>query len=326
MLITGGAGYVGMVLVPLLLKSGFDVVVYDLFWFGNEEKLEKMSKNNSLQKVKADIRDLDTIKSSLKGCTDVIHLACISNDPSFDLDPKLGKSINYDCFEPLVKASKEMNIKRFIYASSSSVYGVKKEKNVTESLDKEPLTDYSKYKSLCEEILFKYKEDDFVCTILRPATVCGYSPRQRLDVVVNILTNHALNNNIIKIFNGEQLRPNIHINDMARAYLNVLNSDTQTSNGKIYNVGGQNLSINQIANLVSEVTSVSNIITERNDDIRSYHISSEKIELELEFKTIYSVKEAVQDLALRFNKQEFKDPLNNPLYNNMKFLKENIVS
>ncbi len=325
-LVTGGAGFVGMALVPLLLKNNFEVIVYDLCWFGNIEYLKKLQTNNNLTIIKKDIRDLSSIKSALTGCTDVIHLACISNDPSFDLNPDLGKSINYNCFEPIVKISKEVGIKRFIYASSSSVYGVKKEKNVTEDLLKEPLTDYSNYKSLCEDILLKYQEDNFICTILRPATVCGYSPRQRLDVVVNILTNHAFNNNQIKIYNGEQLRPNIHIDDMASAYLHILNSPENIINGKIYNVGGENLSISEIAQQVSEVSGVNNIVIEKNDDIRSYHISSKKIEDELGFKPNKRVRDAIEDLAQKFTNNDFKNPLTNPIYNNMKFLKQNPVS
>jgi len=184
--ITGGAGYVGSVLTPYLLKKGYFVTVYDLFIYGNT-----LENNKNLKIVKGDIRDLELLKKSIFNHDIVIHLACISNDPSFELNPILGKEINLDSFLPLVKLSKESGIKRFIYASSSSVYGIKKEKNVNEDMLLEPLTDYSRFKADCEKILLKEKTDNFIVSILRPATVCGFSPRQRLDLVVNILTNLA---------------------------------------------------------------------------------------------------------------------------------------
>ena len=158
----------------------------------------------NLKLVKSDIRNTKDLNKNIKNCDTVIHLACISNDPSFELNPDLGKSINYDAFKPLVKISKESGIERFIYASSSSVYGVKNEEDVTEDLTLEPLTDYSKYKALCEEILLKNKKKGFTHLIIRPATVCGYARRLRLDLTVNILTNHAINNGLIKVFGGSQ--------------------------------------------------------------------------------------------------------------------------
>ncbi len=175
-MITGGAGYVGSVLVPKLLSKGYRVKVLDLFIFGNDV-FNEVKDHPNLEQIKGDIRDENLLREVIPGCDAVIHLACISNDPSFELNPDLGKSINFDAFFPLVDISKENGIKRFIYASSSSVYGVKEEKNVTEDLKLEPLTDYSKYKALCEEVLNKKREPGFVTLIIRPATVCGYSPR-----------------------------------------------------------------------------------------------------------------------------------------------------
>jgi nucleoside-diphosphate-sugar epimerase len=258
----------------------------------------------------------------MQGVTDVIHLACISNDPSFDLNPELGKSINLDAFEPLVRIARKSGVNRFIYASSSSVYGVKSEERVTEKLSVEPLTDYSKYKAICEEILFKYYSNDFVCTVLRPATVCGYSPRQRFDLSVNILTNHAINNGSIRVFGGTQFRPNIHIEDMVNAYLLVLNSSSQIINAKVYNVGSENLSINQIAQEVSKHTKVVNIEHEDTDDLRSYRIDSSKICEELGFNFMKSVGDAVVDLVAAFKENRYSDPLHNPLYFNIKRMKE----
>ena len=174
----------------------------------------------NLKKITGDIRDFDLMKKMINGQDVVMHLACISNDPSFELNPDLGRSINLDPFEPMVDMAKKSGVKRFIYASSSSVYGVKDEPNVSENMSLEPLTDYSRFKADCEEIL-SYQSDEFTTVTIRPATVCGYSPRQRLDVVVNILTNLAYHNRKISIFGGAQLRPNIHIKDMVNAYLCV---------------------------------------------------------------------------------------------------------
>ena len=258
----------------------------------------------------------------MRKVTDVIHLACISNDPSFDLNPQLGKSINLDAFEPLVQIASRAGVKRFIYASSSSVYGVKNEDQVTEELALEPLTDYSRYKAICEDILFRYATQDFICTVLRPATVCGWSPRQRFDLSVNILTNHAVNKKIIKVFGGSQYRPNIHIDDMVDAYLIVLQANENRVNGKIYNVGADNLSLDEIARQVSLKTEVSKIIHEPTDDLRSYRINSNKIINELGFKFKRNVSDAVSDLVRAFEEKKFNDSMNNPLYFNIKRMKE----
>ena len=224
-LVIGGAGYVGCKLIPALLEKEYKVTVFDLMIYGN--KLP--SKNKNLKIVKGDIRDISKLNEILKNQDAVIHLACISNDPSFELNPKLGKQVNFDCFEPLVVASKKNGIKHFIFASSSSVYGVKETPEVTEDVTLEPLTDYSKFKAQCEDVLFSNTSLNFVGTVLRPATVCGYSPRQRLDLVVNILTNFAYHKKKIKIFGGNQLRPNIHINDMVDSYICVLEAEKKKS-------------------------------------------------------------------------------------------------
>ena len=219
--VTGGGGYVGSCLVPALLKNGYKVKVLDLFLFG-EHVLDDVRNNPNLEIIKGDLRDRNVLRRTIPGSDAVIHLACISNDPSFELNPELGKSINYDAFLDLVDVSRESGVKRFIYASSSSVYGVKQEQNVTEELPLEPLTDYSRYKALCEDVLLEKRRKGFTVLILRPATVCGYSPRLRLDLTVNILTNHAINNRRITVFGGAQMRPNIHIADMVDVYLNSL--------------------------------------------------------------------------------------------------------
>jgi nucleoside-diphosphate-sugar epimerase len=312
--ITGGAGYVGTVLSNYLLEKGYEVTIYDLMIYGVHFK-----RNKNLQIIKGDIRDKKKIKNFIKNHDVVIHLACISNDPSFELNPNLGKEINYDSFEPLVEISKDEGIKRFIYASSSSVYGVKKELNVTEEMKLEPLTDYSKYKALCEEILIKYSTEDFVTLIVRPATVCGYSPRQRLDLVVNILTNLAYHKREITIFGGDQLRPNIHIQDMARAYELFINEDNEKINGKIFNIGFENQSVNQLAYQVQKVIGADVKIKKLpTNDNRSYHISSKKIQDELGFIANFSILNAIEDLKYVFEKKLLSDCLTNENYFNIK--------
>ena len=248
-LVTGGAGYVGSVLVPKLLEQGYLVTVLDLFIYGNNS-LDDVRNHPNLLEVTGDIRDRALLEKITPGCDAVIHLACISNDPSFELDPNLGRSINYDAFFTLVDVSKESGVRRFVYASSSSVYGIKDDAEVTEDLALRPLTDYSKYKAMCEEVLLNKREPGFVPVILRPATVCGFSPRLRLDLIVNILTNHAVNTREIKVFGGGQLRPNIHINDVTDLYVKSLEWPDEVIDGKIFNAGYDNQTVGEIAESV----------------------------------------------------------------------------
>jgi len=313
--ITGGAGYVGSRLVPKLLSLGYEVTVFDLMIYG-EDVLDDHKK---LTKIKGDIRDKVKLEKSLKNHDAVIHLACISNDPSFELNPKLGKSINLDAFEPLVKISIDNKIKQFIYASSSSVYGIKNEMNVTEDMSLEPLTDYSKFKGDCEKILNYYSTEDFITTTIRPSTVCGYAKRQRLDLVVNILTNHAYHNREIKVFGGNQLRPNIHIEDMVDSYLAVLNADPKKINGEIFNVGFKNQSVNELAeDVINIVGEDVKIIKTKSDDNRSYHVSSQKIKDILNFETKYTVKDAVLDIKKAFEDKLLTNTFDNEYFFNIK--------
>src|SRR5437899_6082796 len=210
-LVTGGAGYVGSLLTPQLLDLGYQVTVYDIMYFG-DEFLPKS--NPRLKIVRGDIRDAKKLSESLRDIDVVINLACISNDASFELDEKLSTSINLDAFEPMVIAAKQAGVKRFIYASSSSVYGVSEAPDVTEEHPLVPLTLYNKYKGLCEPRLFKHQSLGFVCVTIRPATLCGFAPRQRLDLSVNILTNHAINKGKITVFGVSQKRPNMNVQDM----------------------------------------------------------------------------------------------------------------
>ena len=313
--ITGGAGYVGSALVPKLLNAGHEVSVLDLMIYGEEV----LDDDKKLKKIKGDIRNTNLLKKIIPGHDVVIHLACISNDPSFELNPHLGKSINFDAFEPLVKISKLSGVSHFIYASSSSVYGIKEEKNVTEDMDLKPLTDYSKFKADCEKILNSYMSNDFITTTIRPSTVCGYARRQRLDLVVNILTSHAFHNREIKVFGGEQLRPNIHIDDMVESYLHLLISDKDKINGEIFNVGFKNQSVNDLANDVREVLGMDIEIKQtKTNDNRSYHVSSEKIYRVIGFAPKYSVKDAVLDLKEAFEKKLLTNTFEDEMYFNIK--------
>ena len=326
-LVTGGAGYVGSVLVPRLLSKGYAVKVLDLYLF-DEDPLSSVKDNPHLTEIKGDIRDQALLKKELRGCDAVIHLACISNDPSFELNPALSRVINYDAFEPLVRISKESGVKRFIYASTSSVYGISTAENVAEDHPLVPVSDYNKYKGLCEPVLLKYQSDDFVPVIIRPATICGYSPRQRLDLTVNILTNHAVNTDKMTVFGGLQMRPNLHIEDMVDLYLLLLSLPNKRIAGKTYNAGYQNRTIADMAALVRGVVQQEmpekknlQIVTTPSDDKRSYHISSEKIKRELNFIPKRTIEDAVRDLVRAFRANKIPNSMSDDRYYNIKTMK-----
>ena len=302
-LVTGGAGYVGCVLVPKLLAAGHRVIVYDCMYFG----AEGLPSHPGLEVLAADIRDTKTFARALKGVETVIHLACISNDPSFELDPEIGKSINYDCFEPMVKACVAAGVRRFIDVSTSSVYGVSEVPDVTEEHPLVPLTDYSRYKGLCEGILRAYQSAAFTTVIIRPATVCGYSPRMRLDLAVNLLTNHAINKRTITIFGGSQKRPNIHIDDITDLYVQLLKEPDERIAGETFNAGYQNHAVSELAAMVKTVVEQEcpalgpiRIETTSSDDLRSYHVSSEKIGRVLGFRPRRTIEDAIRDLCRAF--------------------------
>ena len=323
--VTGGAGYCGSRLVPQLLDRGHQVTVYDKMYFGSDF-LPKSNPN--LTVIEGDIRDAAKLEQVVPGHDAFVSLACISNDASFELNDELSTSINYDAFEPMVIAAKKSGVKRFIYASSSSVYGVSDQPDVTEDHPLLPLTLYNKYKGLCEPILARHTDDSFVGVTFRPATVCGYAPRQRLDLSVNILTNHAITNNKITVFGGSQLRPNLHVQDYCDAVKLFLDAPTGDVADKIYNVGYQNLSIMDIALLVKKVVEEEfpgrppiDIVTTPTDDIRSYHINSGKIKRELGFEPKHSIEDAVRDLCQAFRDNELPDSMTDDAYYNVRRLK-----
>ena len=325
--VTGGTGYVGSLLVPQLIDLGYKVTVYDINFFG-DAKLFKPHPN--LKCVQGDIRDTDKLFESMGGGVDaVIHLACISNDASFELDEKLSTTINLDAFEPMVIAAKKAGIRRFIYASSSSVYGVSDSPDVTEEHPLVPLTLYNKYKGMCEPLLFKHASKDFVPVVIRPATLCGYAPRQRLDLSVNILTNHAINAGKITVFGGSQKRPNLHVQDMCDVYKLLLTVPDEKIAGQIFNAGFQNLSIMEIAHIAKRVVHQEfpdkgdiPIVTTPTDDIRSYHVNSDKIQRVLGFKPKFSVEDAVRDLCKAFKQGKLPNSMQDTFYFNVRRLKE----
>lgn len=324
-LVIGGAGYCGSILVPQLLDEGYSVTVYDILWYGSEFlPLD----NPALTVIQGDVRDTAKVAEACQGQNIVLHLACISNDASFDLDEALSTSVNLDSFEPVVIAAKQAGVKRFVFASSSSVYGISEQPDVTEEHPLLPVSLYNKYKGLCEPLLFKHTDENFVGVVYRPATVCGHGPRQRLDVSVNILTNHAVNKGKITVFGGEQLRPNLHIQDYADVCKLLMRAPAEKIADNVFNVGTQNMSILDIAKTVKKV--VQEVFPEKgdipievteSDDKRSYHINSGKIKRVLGFEPGYSVEDAVRGLCQAFTEGKLPNSFDDDKYYNIRTMK-----
>jgi len=325
-LVTGGAGYCGSLLVPQLLDAGYNVTVYDMMYFG-DAFLPK--DNPRLKVINGDIRDTAKLAGAMRGQDAVLSLACISNDASFELDERLSTTINLDAFEPMVVAAKKAGVKRFVYASSSSVYGVSDKPNVTEDHPLVPLTLYNKYKGMCEPLLLKHTDENFVGVIFRPATVCGYAPRLRLDLSVNILTNHAVTNNKITVFGGSQLRPNLHVQDYVDLCKLLLSAPTEKVANQIFNCGYQNMTIMEIAHLVKKVVEQEfpqkapiEIVTTPTDDNRSYHINSDKIRNVLGFAPKHTIEEAIRDLCRAFRDGKIPNSFADDRFYNVRTLKK----
>jgi nucleoside-diphosphate-sugar epimerase len=323
--VTGGAGYVGSALIPRLLGRGYKVTSYDICYYG-DNFLPKSNAN--LQVIRGDIRDTAKLAGTLAGHDSFISLACISNDASFELDEKLSTSVNLDAFEPMVIAAKKAGVRRFIFASSSSVYGVSDQPDVTEEHPLVPLTLYNKFKGMCEPLLFKHTDASFVGVVFRPATVCGYAPRQRFDLSVNILTNHAVNNGKITVFGGEQMRPNLHILDYCDAVELLLDAPDEKVANETFNVGYQNMSILDIALLVKRVVEREfpergeiGIVKTPSDDKRSYHINSDKIRRVLGYIPKHTIEQAVSDLCRAFKDRRFRNSMSDDIYFNVRRMK-----
>ena len=294
LLVTGGCGYKGHVLIPKLLNLGHEVVALDTIWFG-----DFLTPHPKLHVVKADVRDVDSI--DLNGIDAIIHLSSIANDPCGDLDPKLTWEVSALATMQLADKAKRHGIKRFIYASSGSVYGIKEELNVTEDLELKPISEYNKTKMVGERVLLSY-QDDMVVQIVRPATVCGLSPRMRLDVSVNLLAMQALSKGKITVFGGAQTRPNIHIDDITDLYIYLLDHPEITG---IYNAGFENISILDIAKIVTKYVPVEIVVTESSDP-RSYRMNSDKL-LATGFKPKKTVDDAVREIIESFRAGKLKD-------------------
>ncbi len=309
-LVTGGCGYKGHVLIPKLLERGCDVIAFDIQWFGNY-----LIPHKNLSVIKGDVRDTGSIP--LDGVDCIIHLSSIANDPCSDLDPKLTWEISALATMQLADKARREGIKHFIYASSGSVYGVKEELQVTEDLKLEPISEYNKTKMVGERVLLSY-ENDMVVQIVRPATVCGYSPRMRLDVSVNLLTMQALTNGKITVFGGNQVRPNIHIDDITDLYLHLIDHPEITG---IYNAGFENISIMDIAKLITKRIPAEISVTPSNDP-RCYRINSDKI-LATGFKPNKTVDDAVKEIIQKYKNNELKDE--NRFYN-LKWMQQTVLT
>ena len=290
LLITGGCGFVGSALVSSLLDKGYNITVYDTEWFGNF-----LEPHKNLKCIKGDIRDIEKIP--FDGVDTVIHLANIANDPSVELNPSLSWEVNVLATQQMAHEAKKHGVKQFIYASSGSVYGVKEEDHVTEDLDLVPISVYNKTKMVSERVLMSYA-DNFKVHCIRPATVCGWSPRMRLDVSVNMFTWQALKNKEMTVFGGNQVRPNIHIQDMVRVYEHFLNNK-EIDDG-CYNAGFENISILSIAESIKDKLDQVEITVTKSNDPRSYRQNSDKL-LKTGFVQKFSVSDAIDDLINKFN-------------------------
>lgn len=321
-LVTGGAGYIGSVLVPELLADGAEVTVLDRLFFGRSA-LGRVVGHGGLRVVEGDIRDERLVADLLHGSRfdAVIHLAAISNDPTSELDAELTRSVNKTAVDVLMERAKEAGVRRFLYASSASVYGIKDDEEVTEELPLEPITLYARYKAEGEETLARLADAGFCGTSVRAATVCGYSPRLRLDLTINILTEHALIRGGIRVFGGEQMRPNIYIQDLTRFYRFLLVAPAGKINGQAFNVCHSNATVMALAEMIrDEIDPHLPIEVVPSQDDRSYHLSSRRAQRELGFAASTPLTTAVRDLREAFRDGRVTDP-RDPIYRNIETMK-----
>ncbi len=307
--VTGACGYKGTVLVPKLLAAGHEVTGFDIMWFGNFLK-----PHPKLQVVRGDVRNIEEI--DLDGTEAIVHLSSVANDPCGDLDPKLTWEISCLATMQLADKAARTGVRHFVYASSGSVYGVKDEPQVTEELELKPISEYNKTKMVAERVLLSYA-DRMAVQIIRPATVCGYSPRMRLDVSVNMLTMQALTKEHITVFGGSQIRPNIHIDDITDVYLFMLDHPEHRG---IYNAGFENLSIMDIANRVLEHAPAKISVTESNDP-RSYRVNSDKL-LATGFRPKKKVDDAIREIVHEYRRGELKDE---DRFHNLKWMQRGVA-
>jgi nucleoside-diphosphate-sugar epimerase len=316
-LVTGGAGYVGSLLVPHLLGKGYEVTVLDRFLFRDDVFLEYLALPG-LCVVTGDICDIDVVRCAMAGADAVIHMACIANDPTLDLAPELGRQINRDAFVPLVRAAREAGVRRFIYASSSSVYGVK-DTLATEDMPLAAITDYSRYKADCEVALMEERAPGFATVSLRPATLCGWAPRLRLDTVPNLFVAQAVCNKEITLFGGEQMRAMLDVRDMVRCYQLMLELPERKIDGKVWNVVKENSTMADMVKMVAEcVGGQPKIITTPTDDRRSYAISGDRIQRDIGWVPRYSIKAAIATLIGAILEGRVPDAMTSDVYYNVR--------
>lgn len=292
--VTGACGYKGTVLVPKLLAAGHQVIAFDIMWFGNF-----LQPHPRLTVIRGDVRDIESI--DLDGVDAIVHLSSVANDPCGDLDPKLTWEISCLATMQLADKAVRSGVKQFVYASSGSVYGVKDEPQVTEDLALKPISEYNKTKMVAERVLLSYA-DTMAVQIIRPATVCGYSPRMRLDVSVNMLTMQALTKEHITVFGGTQIRPNIHIDDITDVYLFMIDHPEHRG---IYNAGFENISIMDIAERVIERAPAKITVSESKDP-RSYRVNSDRL-LATGFRPKKTVDDAIRELVHQYRSGTLRD-------------------
>ena len=315
LLITGGCGYIGTVLTNRLLRDGHHVTVVDAQWFGNH-----LEEHSDLVVLELDIRDSRAIP--LDGIDVILHLANIANDPAVELNPELSWEVNVLAGQQLADLAVRAGVKQFIYASSGSVYGIKEEDEVTEDLTLEPISVYNKTKMVAERVLLSYR-DQMAVHCIRPATVCGLSPRMRLDVTVNMLAYQALTDGRMTVFGGRQTRPNIHIDDMADLYLFLIDQPDEAIDGKIYNAGYENHTLLELADIVKKVVGGDlEVDVEPTDDLRSYHVSSAKMRTELGFEPTHSIEDAVRGLVEAFEAGKLPNSMDAPEYFNINLMQK----
>jgi nucleoside-diphosphate-sugar epimerase len=298
------------VLTQQFLDEGHEICVVDTQWFGNHLK-----PHPRLSILKQDVRDTDAIP--LDGVEAVIHLANIANDPGVELNPTLSWEVNVLATQQLGDRAARAGVKQFLFASSGSVYGVKDEPQVTEDLPLVPISAYNKTKMVAERALLSYA-DAMQIHCIRPATVCGYSPRMRLDVSVNMLTMQALKNGEMTVFGGQQTRPNIHIRDMVNVYWHFLTNPGLPSGA--YNAGFENISIMEIAERVVEQAPAKITVTESNDP-RSYRVNSDRL-LATGFRPKKTVDDAIRELVHRYRSGELKDE---DRFHNLKWMQREVL-
>lgn len=327
-LITGGFGYVGSRLTPHLLGLGHRVRVLDamLYTRAGLDALEKAPGlgdwRSRFELVEGDLRDPEVVERAVRGIDAVVHLAAISNDPTGEIDEVLTRQVNFDAVGMLIAMCKAAGVRRFVNASSSSVFGIKSETDVTEELEPKPITAYSKYKMLSEWLVVAAASRDFCAVNVRPATICGYSPRQRFDLTVNKLTADAIRKRVITVHGGEQRRPNVGMTDIIHLYARLLEIDPARIQGRTFNFGFENLKVIEIARLIQSELAELGVEIRITDtlDRRDYHISSRRILNELDYKPVSSIRAEVANLRRALEGGAFAD-IDAPEHYNMKFMK-----